>query len=52
MPVPTLANAEAFTAGLTNVAYKETFKPPTGNTTTTTASTRPISGAVYPRPTR
>lgn len=54
MPAPTLGKADSFTAGHGQTAFREKFRTPTGNAGPGSGggSTRPPSGAVYPRPTR
>ncbi len=53
MSVPTVAKPEALSAGIASIAYRETFKTPTGTVAPSeNNNARPISGAVYPRPTR
>lgn len=50
MAAPTTGKAETFTVGLMAISYKEVFRPPTGTFGFyETPTTRPSSGAVYPR---
>ncbi|WP_174368531.1 hypothetical protein [Deinococcus sp. JMULE3] len=54
MPAPTTTRADALGLLLSQIPYRETFRPATAAAQAAgdTSSTRPLSGAVYPRPAR